>query len=118
MISKERLFDDAKTHGFKPEILEKVYTLLSTLAQIVEVPYLKSRLVLKGGTALNLFHFENVPRLSVDIDLNYIGQLSRAGMIEERVLINDAIEKILLQNQFKRYRNPTNYAGGNTNCNI
>ena len=44
-------------------------------------PFLKERLVLKGGTALNLFFFD-LPRLSVDIDLNYIGQLDRQDMQE------------------------------------
>ncbi|MGM0489543.1 MAG: nucleotidyl transferase AbiEii/AbiGii toxin family protein [Planctomycetota bacterium] len=35
-------------------------------------PFLKSRLVLKGGTALNLFLFD-LPRLSVDIDAWFLG---------------------------------------------
>lgn len=33
-------------------------------------------------------------------------------MLEERPLIKDAIEKILFQNYFERYRNPNHYAGG------
>ena len=41
-------------------------------------PFLKHRCALKGGTALNLFLFD-VPRLSVDIDLNYIASAERAG---------------------------------------
>jgi predicted nucleotidyltransferase component of viral defense system len=78
----------------------------------MSVPYLKERLVLKGGTALNLFYFDEVPRLSVDIDLNYIGQLERESMLQERPLINDAISQILLQNRFELDRNPTHHAGG------
>ena len=35
-------------------------------------PFLGRRMALKGGTALNLFVLD-FPRLSVDIDLNYIG---------------------------------------------
>jgi len=75
------------------------------------VPYLKNRLVLKGGTALNLFYFDQIPRLSVDIDLNYIGQLNRADMMKERPLIHDAIQQIMLQNQYEQYRNPSHHAG-------
>lgn len=86
--------------------------LLSVLAQFVAVPYLRDRLVLKGGTALNLFHFDAIPRLSVDIDLNYIGQLNRVEMLRERPIINDAIQKVLLQNQFELSRNPGHHAGG------
>jgi hypothetical protein len=37
-------------------------------------------MVLKGGTALNLFVLD-VPRLSVDIDLNYIGAADRETML-------------------------------------
>lgn len=59
MMSKEQLLSEAKTHQYKAEILEKVYQLLFTLDQFMRVPYLRERLVLKGGTALNLFYFEN-----------------------------------------------------------
>ena len=39
------------------------------------VPYLSDRLALKGGTAINLFCTDQFPRLSVDLDFNYIGPL-------------------------------------------
>lgn len=112
MMSKDLLLRDARANNYKPEILEKVYRLLITLDQFMSVPYLRERLVLKGGTALNLFYFDKVPRLSVDIDLNYIGQLERESMLQERSLINDAIHQILQQNRFELDRNPTRHAGG------
>lgn len=112
MISKEFLLKEARANYYKPEILEKVYRLLTTLEQFMSVPYLRERLVLKGGTALNLFYFDEVPRLSVDIDLNYIGQLARENMLQERPVINDAINQILQQNQFELDRSPTHHAGG------
>ena len=40
-------------------------------------PFLGTRMALKGGTALNLFVLD-FPRLSVDIDLNYVGSSDRA----------------------------------------
>ena len=49
--------------------------------------------MLKGGTALNLFFFD-LPRLSVDIDLNYIGQLDRQEMLLERPEVEKALEAI------------------------
>jgi hypothetical protein len=55
MISKNDLIKNAKATHYKPENLEKVYWLLTVLEQLVAVPYLRERLVLKGGTALNLF---------------------------------------------------------------
>lgn len=49
-------------------IFEKqVYLLLSVLDDVLRDP----RITLKGGTALNLF-IQNMPRLSVDIDLTYV----------------------------------------------
>ncbi len=116
MMSKDLLLREARVNNYKPEILEKVYRLLTTLDQFMSVPYLRERLVLKGGTALNLFYFDEVPRLSVDIDLNYIGQLERENMLKERPLINDAINQILQQNRFELDRNPTHHAGGKMVC--
>ena len=110
--SKEQLMSQARAGGYKPEILEKVYRLLDVFQQIIAVPFLKERLVLKGGTALNLFCFEQLPRLSVDIDLNYIGALDREKMLEEKPMIVNAVEQIMSQNQFERHRAPMKHAGG------
>jgi hypothetical protein len=44
--------------------------------------FLRGKLALKGGTALNLFYL-GLKRLSVDIDLNYIGHVDRDGMLAE-----------------------------------
>ncbi len=65
------------------ETLEKVIRLLGLLNALRSHPFLKGRIALKGGTALNLFVFD-VPRLSVDIDLNYIGARDRDTMLAER----------------------------------
>lgn len=73
-ISNQRLMEVAANTGFRPDVLEKVIRLVDLLNQIFASDFLRTRLVLKGGTALNLFVFE-IPRLSVDIDLNYIGAI-------------------------------------------
>lgn len=112
MISKETLLKLAQENNYKPEMLEKVLVLLEVMNDFLTVPYLRDRLVLKGGTALNVFQFDDLPRLSIDIDFNYIGQLSRQAMLEERPVINDAIFKILAQRKFTLNRNPGHYAGG------
>ena len=75
-ISKERLSAEAGSTGFRPEILEKVLHLLSLLEALRSHPFLKGTLALKGGTALNLFLLD-LPRLSVDVDLNYVGAADR-----------------------------------------
>ena len=82
-ISPDKLVAEAEATGFRPDLLEKVAHLLGLLDAIQSHPFLKGKLVLKGGTALNLFVFD-VPRLSVDIDLNYVGAEDRDGMLSER----------------------------------
>jgi len=75
-ISNERLIDIANQTGFRSDILEKAIQLLGLLEALRDHPTLESKLALKGGTALNVFYLD-IPRLSVDIDLNYVGAVGR-----------------------------------------
>jgi len=79
--------------GFQKNPLEKFLRLLNVLAVLHRNPLLKEFFVLKGGTALNLFH-HGLLRLSVDIDLNYIHQIARDQMFLEKPAINSEIEKL------------------------
>ena len=63
---------DLDLEGFQPQVVEKVMRLLTVLDAINADPILATAMCLHGGTALNLFLL-GAPRLSVDIDLNYIG---------------------------------------------
>ncbi|HIF0302612.1 TPA: nucleotidyl transferase AbiEii/AbiGii toxin family protein [Legionella pneumophila] len=112
MMSKETMLMEAKQKGYRPEILEKVYFMLEVLEQITNTPYLKERVVLKGGTALNLFCFETMPRLSVDIDLNYIGSADRTVMLEEKPVLQGLLNDICRQKGYELDRNPGRHAGG------
>jgi hypothetical protein len=67
--------------------------------------------VLKGGTALNVFVLE-LPRLSVDIDLNYVGRADREGMLEERPQIEDAVRAVCERQETTVRRAPSDHAGG------
>ena len=69
--------------GFHKDIIEKVHRLILILEFINNNTFLKDRLVLKGGTALNLTVF-NLPRLSVDIDLDFHTYESRETVLQER----------------------------------
>lgn len=110
-ISSETLTAEAEMTGFRPEILEKVAHLLGLLDILKTHPFLKKKFVLKGGTALNLFLFD-VPRLSVDIDLNYIGVEDRDGMLAERPEIERAIQAVFSREGFNVRRVPKEHAGG------
>ncbi len=89
-ISRERLLAEAEATGFRAEVLEKSIHLLGLLEGFQGHPFLRGRLALKGGTALNLFLFD-LPRLSVDVDLNYVGAVERATMLAERPRVEEAI---------------------------
>ena len=84
----------ARTTGFDPTTLEKVLRIEDLLREFYRHPFLKDRLVLKGGTAINLF-LADLPRLSVDIDLNYIGQMDREAMFKERPDLERAIRQVV-----------------------
>jgi len=60
----------ASASGYPLTSLERVYRLAALLAEIVA--RLPEELLLRGSTALNLLHLE-APRLSVDLDLDYVG---------------------------------------------
>lgn len=91
MLSEQDIAQQAAATGFPPETLEKVFRLLDLLAGICRHPFLKTRVALKGGTALNLFTFE-IPRLSVDIDLNYIGATERQAMLADVPKVKQAVQ--------------------------
>jgi hypothetical protein len=110
-ISAERLAIEAEATGFRPEILEKVIHLLGLLEDFGRHPYLRERLALKGGTALNLFLFD-VPRLSVDADLNYIGAADRETMLQERPQVEDALQAVCSRRGYRVRRAPDEHAGG------
>lgn len=110
-LSRERLLREAGTTGFRPESLEKVIRLMGLLNGIFRHPDLRERLVLKGGTALNLFLFD-VPRLSVDIDLNYIGSAERTVMEAERPALEAKLQAVFEADDFSVRRVPVDHAGG------
>ena len=110
-VSAERLAADAVATGFRSDMLEKAIHLLGLLDVMCSHPFLKGKLALKGGTALNLFVFD-VPRLSVDIDLNYVGNESREAMLEERPRLEEAIQAVFSREDFSIRRIPQEHAGG------
>ena len=110
-ISPEKLIAEAETTGFRADVLEKAIHLMGLLDSIRSHPFLKGKLALKGGTALNLFVFD-VPRLSVDIDLNYVGAESREVMLGERPRIEEALQAVFSREDFYVRRMPEEHAGG------
>ena len=76
----------AQELNVQKQTLERVLRLIDVLEFINTDEYLKEKLALKGGTAINL-SFYTCTRLSVDIDFDYIGSIEREQMISDRALI-------------------------------
>jgi len=97
--------------GFNAAVIEKALQLLNLLNMLNSHPYLKKKLALKGGTALNLFILD-MPRLSVDIDLNYIGALDLEEMTADRPKVEQAMQAVFEREGFAVKRVPGDHAGG------
>ena len=110
-LTPEALAREVAATGFGAEPLEKVFRLMALLDALNSHPFLKTRIALKGGTAINLFHFA-VPRLSVDIDLNYVGAADRETMLAERPKVEQAVRAVCSREGLNVRRMPTEHAGG------
>ena len=93
-FSKAELNRQAKELGFVRDTFEKVCRLADVLNFMESDPLLADSLALKGGTAINLTIF-NMPRLSVDIDLDFSKDISREPMLAERKQIHAHIQKYM-----------------------
>ena len=111
MLTREQLQSAAANSGFPIDSLEKVWMLVRLLDMMVAHPFMGPRVALKGGTALNLFVFD-VPRLSVDIDVNYVGAADRATMTVERPKLDAALKQVASRLGLAVKRAPSEHAGG------
>ncbi len=81
----------AREYGFNRDTFEKVLRLRTILEFLNTQEYMCEHLLLKGGTAINLTVF-NLPRLSVDIDLDFIPNLTREEMENERERLTEILK--------------------------
>lgn len=111
MIGAARIRRLAADSGYREEIVEKVLYLEAILRQLARHPELAAAWALKGGTALNLF-FLDVPRLSVDIDINYVGHGDLDAMQAARPAFEAALAACCEREDCVVHRSPTEHAGG------
>ncbi|MEM3722891.1 MAG: nucleotidyl transferase AbiEii/AbiGii toxin family protein [Candidatus Hadarchaeales archaeon] len=69
--------------GFNADFIEKAYNITRILHEMSESEELSKNLALRGGTALN-FVYLDIPRLSIDVDLNFVGALEKGEMLRIR----------------------------------
>ena len=89
----------AKEMGFVRDTFEKVCRLSEVLKFMETDDLLSKSIALKGGTAINLTIFD-LPRLSVDIDLDYCKDVTRETMLADRDVITDKINKYMSANGY------------------
>ena len=98
-FDKNTIGRQAKELGFVRDTFEKVCRLADVLKFFENDDILSRCLALKGGTAINLTIF-NLPRLSVDIDLDFSENISRDEMLEKRPIITERISKYMSANGY------------------
>lgn len=96
MMQFDRMTLGQQAHelGFVRDTFEKVCRLADVLAFIQKDALLSDKLALKGGTAINLTIFD-LPRLSVDIDMDFSEDLPREEMLSVRAQIRERIGKYM-----------------------
>jgi len=111
MFSAQYLNALAAKTDFQTASLQKQMSLIVILREIQRHPLLGKTFVLRGGTAINLFWYD-LPRLSVDIDLNYIGGPDKAVMQQERGTLEKQLSRLLESLGISVERKPDEHAGG------
>ena len=75
--------------GYPMASIEKTMRLLELLRAINEDAFLSENLTLKGGTAINIIHYSELPRLSVDLDFD----LAKNTPKEEMLAVKDEVSE-------------------------
>jgi len=99
---KTVLTAQARQLGFLTAPFEKMTRLTEILRFINEADKLRETLALKGGTAINLTMF-NLPRLSVDIDLDFTKNLPKEDTKIKREEIGKLLSLYMTAEGYKKH---------------
>ncbi|MDI3461313.1 MAG: hypothetical protein OJF50_000134 [Nitrospira sp.] len=111
MITAREVAHIAAETGFRSDIVEKVLHLTGILDRLDRHEVTRGTWLLKGGTALNLLHLD-VPRLSVDIDVNFVGSQDVDAMRSDRPTFERALTACCEREGCTVRRSPSEHAGG------
>lgn len=100
MFSRNDIDNIAADLNFIRDNMEKVVRLCAILKYINTDPMLAEHLVLKGGTAINLLVMP-LPRLSVDIDLDFTENCDRPAMLRYRKAITEKLQAYMYANGYR-----------------
>ena len=100
VYNKQALSSQEQELGFVRDTFEKMLRLAEILKFISNDPLLSAAIALKGGTAINLTIF-NLPRLSIDIDLDYSHNNSKEDMMKDRENITAVLGRYMAAEQYE-----------------
>lgn len=100
MFSRNDIDNLAADLNFIRDNMEKVVRLCTILEYMNTDPMLSKQLVLKGGTAINLLVMP-LPRLSVDIDLDFTENCDRPAMLRYRKAITEKLQAYMYANGYR-----------------
>ena len=110
-LSAEETFWIADERGFAKEPVERMIRLFDVLEKFAGDDVMGPRMALVGGTALNAFHAD-LPRLSLDIDIHYMGQGDHVRIEEERPVFEDRALRIMERAGYSLVLNPKSDTSG------
>lgn len=105
LYNREYVDSIAAKTGFIKDNVEKVLRLIDLLEAINTLPEFAGKLALKGGTAINLC-IVDCPRLSVDIDLDYVENLPKDEMAAVRAQLKENLIDYIQDNGYTLWEKP------------
>ena len=98
--TRDNIAGQTEAIGFISSNVEKVIRLLDVLNYLFSRSSFKEKLVLKGGTAINLL-YTNLKRLSVDIDLDYCGSLDKDIAFKDREALENELDNYMAEEEYE-----------------
>lgn len=86
----------ASEHSYSATNVKKVIRLCLILDDLNRLEEFAGKLLLKGGTAINLIVFDRLPRLSVDLDLDFADNLSKEETDIQREKLDFSIKGVII----------------------
>lgn len=92
--TKQELRALMEATGFPMASIEKTLRLLDLLKAINADEFLGKNLALKGGTAINIIHYNEIPRLSVDLDFDLARNTPKEEMLQVKDDVSSRIREL------------------------
>ena len=90
-LTRKQITATAEQYSFTTTNVEKVFRLCGILNDLSTIESFKGKLALKGGTAINLVLIPDLPRLSVDLDLDLANDCSKEEMLRYRKQLDESL---------------------------